>query len=434
MINLENGEIRLNPPTTGADAPSTSFAHLGLLDDLVHVLKKRNITQPLPIQACTIADALAGRDVSGKAPTGSGKTLAFALPMASTVHKATRGRPRGLVLAPTRELASQIAAEIAPLLACRGLRVQAFYGGVGFGAQLDALHKGVDVAVACPGRLEDLMGRGSVRLCDVEMVVVDEADRMVDMGFLPAVTRILDATPSTRQTLVFSATLDGEVDILTRRFQREPVRHEVTARDDELKRVTHEFRNVGLTDRLSHCTEVLESKGPTVVFVRTKRGADRLTTQLLRSGVSAAAIHGDRSQVQRERALAGFRRGITQVLVATDVAARGIHVDDIACVVHYDLPADSKEYVHRSGRTARAGASGSVVSFVLPGQEATAADLRKSLGIRSEGLDVAESRRRPEPKKSGDRNVPLRSRRRPRGRGRTGDGRVTTPRSGAGIR
>ena len=354
--------------------------------------------------------------------------------MASTVHKATRGRPRGLVLAPTRELASQIAAEIAPLLACRGLRVQAFYGGVGFGAQLDALHKGVDVAVACPGRLEDLMGRGSVRLCDVEMVVVDEADRMVDMGFLPAVTRILDATPSTRQTLVFSATLDGEVDILTRRFQREPVRHEVTARDDELKRVTHEFRNVGLTDRLSHCTEVLESKGPTVVFVRTKRGADRLTTQLLRSGVSAAAIHGDRSQVQRERALAGFRRGITQVLVATDVAARGIHVDDIACVVHYDLPADSKEYVHRSGRTARAGASGSVVSFVLPGQEATAADLRKSLGIRSEGLDVAESRRRPEPKKSGDRNVPLRSRRRPRGRGRTGDGRVTTPRSGAGIR
>ncbi|MGH9300137.1 MAG: DEAD/DEAH box helicase, partial [Acidimicrobiales bacterium] len=263
-------------PSTDApsSAPTSTFSELGLSPGLLKVLHGRGITVPLPIQAATIGDALAGRDVSGKAPTGSGKTLAFALPMAAKVERARPNRPRGLVLAPTRELAAQIAAEISTLAATRRLRVHSFYGGVGFGPQLKALRSGVDIAVACPGRLEDLMSSGHVRLSDVEMVVIDEADRMADMGFLPAVQRILDDTAADRQTLLFSATLDGEVDHLVRRYQRDPVRHEVVADFDELARVTHRFQTVAHSERAGLCASLVAGTGSTVIFVRTRHGAD----------------------------------------------------------------------------------------------------------------------------------------------------------------
>ena len=240
----------------GANPPITSFAEFGLSDRLTEVLLQRGITQPLPIQAAAIADVLAGRDVSGKAPTGSGKTLAFALPIAATLKRSTPKRPRALVLAPTRELAGQIATEMGPLLATRSLKAYPFYGGVGFGGQRNALRRGVDVAVACPGRLEDLMSTGDINLSNVDVVVVDEADRMADMGFLPAVCRILDATPSECQTLLFSATLDGDVDVLVRRYQRNPVRHDV-ATEEEVSRASHEFRPVANADRAALCAELV---------------------------------------------------------------------------------------------------------------------------------------------------------------------------------
>jgi superfamily II DNA/RNA helicase len=380
----------LSSTVIGADAPPISFAELGVPKDLVEVLRRQGITQPLPIQAATIVDAIAGRDVSGKAPTGSGKTLAFALPMAATLARGTPRRPRGLVLAPTHELAAQIAAELAPLLKTRGLKVHSFYGGVGFGPQRNALRKAVDVAVACPGRLEDLMRSGDILLSDVEMVVVDEADRMADMGFLPAVRRILDAASPNRQTLLFSATLDGDVDVLVRHYQRQPVRHEVVAPADEGGRVSHQFHSVAQADRVALCAELVADQGSTIVFVRTKHGADRVANQLTRTGVVAQAIHGGRSQAQRDRTLAAFRADKVQALVATDVAARGIHVDDVSCVIHFDVPADAKDYVHRSGRTGRAGAEGSVIALVTPDQQAAATTLRRNLDLNITGPDGVE--------------------------------------------
>lgn len=365
--------------TAGAVAPFTTFADLGLPEALVQVLRRRGITQPLPIQAAALGDGLAGRDVCGKAPTGSGKTLAFALPMAARLSRGAPRRPKGLVLAPTRELAAQICEEIKPLLATRGLRAYPFYGGVGFGGQRKALQGGVDVAVACPGRLEDLMATGDIRLSDVEFAVVDEADRMADMGFVKAVCRILDATSRQRQTLLFSATLDGDVDILVRKYQQTPVRHEVaTAYEDS--RVSHEFLAVAKEGRAALCAELVSDAEPSVVFVRTKHGADRVARHLRDAGSAAAAIHGDRSQAQRDQALAAFKAGKVTALVATDVAARGIHVDDVARVIHYDLPADAKDYLHRSGRTARAGAQGTVIAFVTPEQRALGASLQRSVG------------------------------------------------------
>ena len=415
----------------GADAPVATFAELGLPDELVAVLEGQGITSPLPIQAATIADALAGRDVSAKAPTGSGKTLAFALPIAATVSRGNAKRPSTLVLAPTRELATQIADTMRPLLAVRGLKVQTFFGGTGFGGQRNALRKGVDVAVACPGRLEDLLSQGDVSLSAVEVVVVDEADRMADMGFLPAVQRLLDATASRRQTLLFSATLDGAVDVLVRRYQRDPVRHEVTNGTEDMGRVTHQFEAVTPADRLDSCTDIVGGAGTSIVFVRTKHGVDRLTKQLTKSGVAAAAIHGGRSQNERERALAAFRAGRVRVLVATDVAARGIHVDAVSRVVHFDLPADAKDYIHRSGRTARAGADGSVISLVLPDQRAKANLIRRDLKLDVQSSTKTAHHRAPargrvalpapEPASQGHQRV---------SRNRTGGG----PRPGGGPR
>ncbi|MDA8296415.1 MAG: DEAD/DEAH box helicase [Actinomycetota bacterium] len=368
----------------GCHAPVPTFAELGVLPELVGALARRDISSPLPIQAATIADALAGRDVCGKAPTGSGKTLAFSIPLAAAMRRSEPRRPRGLVLAPTRELAAQIAEELSPLLAARKMRAHPFYGGVGFGGQQQALRKGIDVAVACPGRLEDLLERGELRLDQVEVVVIDEADRMADMGFLPAVRRILDKTVNRRQTLLFSATLDGEVDVLVRNYQHDPARHEVEVDEDDLGRATHRFHAVDAAGRAALCAELIGDAGASVVFVRTKHGAERVAKQLDRVGVRAAAIHGDRSQAQRERALSAFRDGKVQALVATDVAARGIHVDDVACVIHFDLPEDPKTYVHRSGRTARAGASGTVIALVTPEMRRAAASLQRALAVEVE--------------------------------------------------
>jgi superfamily II DNA/RNA helicase len=361
----------------------SSFASLGVPSDIVAALDRKSITEPFPIQTATIPDALDGRDVCGKAPTGSGKTLAFGIgAVARLTGRPSRPRhPRVLVLTPTRELAAQVATELRVLATPRQLRVDSFYGGVGYGPQLKALSRGVDVSVACPGRLGDLIERGSLFLDAVEIVILDEADRMADMGFLPDVRRLLDLTPESRQTLLFSATLDGDVDVLVRRYQNDPARHELEADQDDSNAAVHLFWKLGTTDRVNTVAKVVAAAGPTIVFCRTKRSADRIARQLGQHGVRAVAIHGDRSQKQRDRALESFVRGAVDALVATDVAARGIHVDGVNAVIHFDPPADSKDYVHRSGRTARAGATGVVVSLV-PAEKASAVKrIQRDLGF-----------------------------------------------------
>ena len=360
-----------------------SFASLGVPVDIVAALDRKSITEPFPIQSMTIPDALAGRDVCGKAPTGSGKTLAFGIgAVARLSGRPSRPKhPRVLVLTPTRELAAQVAAELQVLATPRNLRVDSFYGGVGYGPQLKALSRGVDVAVACPGRLGDLIERGSIKLDAVEIVVIDEADRMADMGFLPDVKRLLDLTPSDRQTLLFSATLDGDIDVLVRRYQHDPARHELEVDEDDINAAVHLFWKVSSGDRIDRTADVIAAAGPTIVFSRTKHGTDRIARQLEQRGVRAAAIHGDRSQKQREKALDLFVRGSVDTLVATDVAARGIHVDGVNAVIHFDPPADAKDYVHRSGRTARAGATGVVVSFVTPDKAAAVKSLQRHLDV-----------------------------------------------------
>ncbi len=363
---------------------SPSFADLGVPGDLVADLARRGISEPFPIQAATVPDLLADRDVCGRAPTGSGKTLAFGIPLAARVGSGTAKRPKALILSPTRELAEQIVRELRPLLAVRKRKAVSVYGGVGYGAQRHALHKGVDVLVACPGRLEDLISSGDVRLDQVEVVVVDEADRMADMGFLPAVRRLLDATRKDRQTVLFSATLDGDVKVLTDRYQDTPVRHEVGDVEPDVTSARHLFWRVDHLDRADHAQSVVSAAGPTVVFCRTRRGADRLTKQLSQRGIRAAAIHGGRSQGQRDNALSSFAKGRVDALVATDVAARGIHVDGVACVLHYDPPEDGKAYLHRSGRTARAGAEGTVVSLIRENEVADSRKLQRALGLPGE--------------------------------------------------
>ncbi len=360
---------------------TTTFADLGVPAELVSTLKARGILAPFAIQTLTVADGCAGRDLCGRAPTGSGKTIAFGIPLVMRLGRAAPKRPTGLVLVPTRELAAQVCGELEWLGRQRKLRVAAVYGGAGFGAQLKALRRGVDVLVACPGRLTDLMERGEVRLDAVEIVVVDEADRMADMGFLPVVQRLLDATPATRQTLLFSATLDGAVDTLVRRYQRDPVRHALPDTSADKPRATHFFWSIHPDKRVALCADVIKLAGPTIVFCKTKRGTDRIARRLDEAGVRTEAIHGNRSQSQRERALAAFAKGSVDALVATDVAARGIHVDSVACVVHFDLPNDSKDYMHRSGRTARAGEAGTVVTFVGTQQAREAAQIQHALGM-----------------------------------------------------
>lgn len=360
---------------------SVTFADLGVPADLVAALAKRDITTPFPVQAAAIPDLLTGRDVCGCAATGSGKTLAFGIPMLARVQRAGSKRPHALVLAPTRELAAQIEKDLAPLAAARGLRVLAVYGGVSLDNQRRQLVRGVDILVACPGRLGDLLRQRAVRLDGIEIVVIDEADRLADMGFLPDVRKLLDLTPAERQTVLFSATLDGDVAVLTRQYQRDVARHDVSGSQEAAGDVDHRFWRVEQHEQHAYTAEVIANAGPTIVFCRTRHRADRVAKQLANSGVSTAAIHGGRTQGQRTRALEAFSSGSVQALVATDVAARGIHVDSVACVVHFDLPADAKTYIHRSGRTARAGASGLVVSLVGREQVGAARKLQKEVGV-----------------------------------------------------
>jgi superfamily II DNA/RNA helicase len=356
---------------------STTFASLGVPEPIVATLARRGITEPFPIQVATIADALAGRDLCGKAPTGSGKTIAFGIPMVARVTRSAPKKPHGLVLAPTRELAIQVADELRAL--GTELRVLAVYGGAGIEPQIKKLRSGVDIVVATPGRLIDLLDRNVCDLRAVTFAVIDEADRMADMGFLPDVKRILDETRSDRQTVLFSATLDGAVDQLVSRYQRDPVVHEL--HEDPAGDITHHFWLSERPGRVALVAEIIERLGHTVVFCRTKHGSDRVARQLGNAGVKAVAIHGNRSQAQRERALEAFHRGDVGALVATDVAARGIHVEGVLGVVHFDLPGDPKDYIHRSGRTGRAGMSGTVVTLVEAKSRKDAVKLKKALGI-----------------------------------------------------
>jgi len=378
-----------------------SFDALGVSPELVATLSRLGITEPFPIQALAIADALAGRDVCGKAKTGSGKTLAFGLPLLQRIAGASARagalagspqseprRPGGLVLVPTRELARQVADVLAPLAQPLGCRLAVCYGGTGMDAQIKALHKGVDVVVATPGRLIDLLQRGEISLAAVETVVLDEADRMADMGFLPQVEWVLRHLTMAHQTMLFSATLDGDIDYLVRNHLTDPVRHEVVSDTQMVGELEHRFLLVHQLDKVKVAASVARGAYRTLVFTRTKRGADRLTQQLRREGVKAAAIHGDLRQTAREKALKDFADGKLPVLVATDVAARGIHVDGIDIVVHYDPPEDQKAYLHRSGRTARAGEEGVVVTLVLWDQQRDVERIQKRLGIHQPVVEV----------------------------------------------
>ncbi|MED5599420.1 MAG: DEAD/DEAH box helicase [Actinomycetota bacterium] len=374
--------------TTQFAETTTQFTDLGIDQDLVDVLAERGITTPFEIQTLAIPDGIAGRDVCGKAKTGSGKTLAFGIPMIQRISKAKPHRPTGLALVPTRELAVQVCKELEPLAATRGLTFEAIYGGSPIEKQIAALKRGVDFVVATPGRMIDLIQQEELSVVDLEGVVIDEADRMADMGFMPQVEWILRRTEKKHQTLLFSATLDGMVGALISRYQTDPVTHEVASRDVTVAEMEHRFLAVHEMDRVRVAARIVEASNRTIIFSRTKWGADKLTGKLLGEDVKAAAIHGDLRQAQREKALSDFQSGRVKCLVATDVAARGIHVDDVDVVIHYDPPSDAKTYVHRSGRTARAGESGVVVSLVLWNEELEVRKLLRRLGMKQPIVEV----------------------------------------------
>ncbi len=371
--------------TAAVDAPAavSTFSALGLPDRLVTVLARRGLHAPFAIQSRAIPDALTGRDILGRAQTGSGKTLAFGLPMLARLLGGARspGSPSGLVLVPTRELAEQVKDAIAPLAHALDLRVSAIYGGASMQKQVDALRRGVDIVVATPGRLTDLIGQGECSLGRMRISVIDEADYMADLGFLPAVTELLDQTPASGQRMLFSATLDRGVDRLVTRFLTDPALHAVSPAAAPVSTMDHRSFTMQAGDKGAVAAEIAARPGRTLFFVRTKHGADRLAHQLQRSGVDAAAIHGNLTQSARRHALAAFSGGHARVLVATDVAARGLHVDDLDLVVHFDPPADHKDYLHRSGRTARAGADGVVLSLVLPGEVREVSRLHERAGV-----------------------------------------------------
>ncbi|WP_182359003.1 DEAD/DEAH box helicase [Tomitella gaofuii] len=379
-----------------AGAPPQSFAALGVPAALVDALTAAGITSPFPIQTDTLPDTLAGRDVLGRGKTGSGKTLAFSIPMAARLAlggtRTKPGRPRGLILAPTRELATQITDTLQPLASAAGLRVTTIFGGVKQGRQVDALRSGVDIVVACPGRLEDLMRQGHVNLGSVEISVLDEADHMADLGFLPGVTRILSATDPSGQRLLFSATLDNGVDKLVKRFMHKPTHHSVDPAESPVVAMTHHVYEVAGADAKKELVRYLASgTGRRILFLRTKHQAKKLAKQLTASGVPAVDLHGNLSQNARDRNLAAFTTGDVRVLVATDIAARGVHVDEVELVVHVDPPAEHKAYLHRSGRTARAGHSGDVVTVVLPEQRRDVAQLLRKARITAKPQPVSAS-------------------------------------------
>jgi superfamily II DNA/RNA helicase len=378
----------------------TSFADLGTSKPVVDALQARSITQPFPVQEMVVRDALAGRDLLVQSPTGSGKTLAFGIPMVDLIRPEGKG-PRALVLAPTRELASQIVAELTTLAKARRLKIAAVYGGVGMGPQIKAA-RGADILVATPGRLEDLIGRNAVSLRRIRVLVLDEADRMLDMGFRPAVDRIVAQTPTDRQTLFFSATLEGATGKVAAAYTRDARSHTHAEPERTEANIEHRFLPVDSQGaKLDHLISHLSADGAgrSLVFVRTKRGADRLVKRLRGRQVKAVAMHGDKSQRERERALARFERGEVMTLVATDVAARGIDIPDVAHVINYDAPEDRDAYVHRVGRTGRAGRTGTGISFVLADQAEEIRRITASLGLedglgRPERAVAATPRRR----------------------------------------
>jgi ATP-dependent RNA helicase RhlE len=373
-----------------------SFADLGVSESVARALAASGIDSPFAVQQSVVPDVLAGHDVLVKAPTGSGKTLAFGVPLVERIE-ASDARAAALVLVPTRELASQVTEALTGVARARALSVAAVYGGAGLERQ-SKLARRAHILVATPGRLEDLIDRGAVRLDRVRVLVLDEADRMLDMGFRPAVDRIVAQTPADRQTLFLSATLEGEAGRIAAAYTREPRRHAEESSQRARGRVEHRFLAVAHEDKLASLVRALagEERGRTLVFVRTKRGADRLVKRLSRHGVSALAIHGNRTQAQREKALSRFHKGATDTLVATDVAARGIDVDDVTHVINFDAPEDRDAYVHRVGRTGRAGRHGVGITLVTGEQVATvgkiASDLRLHAQFAQSGMGEAGGR------------------------------------------
>ncbi len=367
-------------------AENGTFSQIGVPDVLVQELARQGIATPFPIQVKTLPDSLNGRDVLGRGRTGSGKTLAFALPLlarlaASAPARRQPKRPRALILAPTRELAAQINAVLAPLAKNVGLETTTVFGGVAAGPQIAKLKRGVDVVVACPGRLADHLNTGAVMLDAIEITVLDEADHMADLGFLPTVKRLLDKTPARGQRMLFSATLDNGVNEIVRRYLHDPVTHSVDDEQVPNETLEHHVLHVAESDRLAVLAELLSGQGRVVVFTRTKHRAKQLTKKLVSAGVSAVEMHGNLSQGARTRNLEAFSSGKASALVATDIAARGIHVDDVTLVVHADPPVEHKAYVHRSGRTARAGNDGKVITLMTDDQRQEVKTLTRKAGV-----------------------------------------------------
>ena len=358
---------------------SITFAELGVPENICRSLENNGILKPFEIQKLTITDGLEGHDICGRAPTGSGKTIAFGIPLIANSKRGEPKHPGSLILAPTRELAEQIFSELRTFAG--KTKIGVVYGGVGYGNQIKSLKQGIDILVACPGRLEDLIEQGFVNLSNVNHVVLDEADRMADMGFMPSVRRLLDQTNPERQTFLFSATLDKDVTKLTREYQTNPIRHEIGEETPDIKSAHHLFWKITNANKTEITAEAINAVWPAIIFCRTRHGSDRLAKRLNKLGIHGVTIHGGKSQNQRSRALADFTKGRVQALIATDVAARGIHVDGVASVIHYDPPEDHKAYIHRSGRTARAGQSGVVLSFVAPDQKKKARRLQHKIDI-----------------------------------------------------
>ncbi|MEN9645258.1 MAG: hypothetical protein RL238_1927 [Actinomycetota bacterium] len=378
-------------------SPDTTFESLGVPAPIIRSLAERGVTSPFPIQAATLPDSLGGRDVLGRGRTGSGKTIAFAIPtvaaLAASTTKRRPGAPRALILVPTRELANQVSESLSPLATAMGLRVTTVFGGVGQQPQVKAIKAGVDIVVACPGRLEDLIQQRHCSLASVEVTVLDEADHMADLGFLPVVRRLLDATPTGGQRLLFSATLDNGIDVLVQRYLVDPVVHSVDPAVAPVSTMTHHVFAVQSADKATVVKELAGGLDRSLLFTRTKHGAKKLAKQLTMAGIPAVELHGNLSQNARERNLESFADGSTKVLVATDIAARGIHVDEIALVVHVDPPAEHKAYLHRSGRTARAGSEGVVVTIMTPDQVGDVKSLARAAKIEPTITRIAPGHR-----------------------------------------
>ena len=370
-----------------------NFAELGVPASLARILEQQGITTPTPIQAATLPDSLAGRDVLGRGRTGSGKTYAFLLPLVARLDAskmpAMARKPRALILAPTRELVGQIHASLVPMAKAAGLSTVVIYGGVGQGPQTTALKKGVDIVIACPGRLEDLMGQGYADLSNVEITILDEADHMADLGFLPGVRRIMDKTPRQGQRMLFSATLDKAIDVLVKRYLDKPMTHEADSAQSPVSTMQHHVLHLSREQRVPVLVDLASAPGRTVVFTRTKHGAKALARQLNKSGVPSVDLHGNLSQNARTRNMEMFHSGKATTLVATDIAARGIHVDDVALVIHADPPTEHKAYLHRSGRTARAGAEGTVITLMTDDQQRDVRDLTRLAGIKATTTKVS---------------------------------------------